>query len=184
MKNKRFIRLTLSVLLMITLLCSFNITAFAAAYPDFATGGYTEGDSQYDASVKKTADGEYILPIYLSQAYHTRGYATTIGVTEAHSKTWEGGDKITVGYNGIFLSLAAEVGVAQETSHSVAITVSYTISEEKDSGYYRIEMRCPKFSLREILLETTERGTVTAYSDLLPDMPGLNAGYHILVRYQ
>lgn len=184
MKNKRFIRLTLSMLLMITLLCSFNITAFAAAYPDFATGGYTEGDSQYEASVRKTADGEFVLPISLSQAYHTQGYPTTIGVTETHTKTWSGGGSITGGYNGIFLSLTAEVGVAQETSQAVAVTVTYTIPEEKDSGYYRIEMRCPKFSLREILLETTERGTVPAYSDLLPDMPGLNAGYHILVRYQ
>ena len=184
MKYKSLIRQALTLLLIITFLCSFPATALAASHPDFATGGYSDGGTDYEASARKTADGEFVTPIYTSQAYHTQGYVTTIGVTETYSKTWNGGGSITGGFSGVFLSLAATIGVDESTSHSVSVTVSYTIPEGKESGYYRIELRCPKFTVREELLELTERGSTMVYNELLPDMPGLNAGYHILVRYQ
>ena len=185
MKNKRFIRLILFLILMIAILCAFSVTAFAVAvYPDYAYEDFSQGGQDYTAMMSKTPDNEFVTPVNATQVFHTKGYETNISITETTGDTWEGGANFTIGFGGVFEALGITIGVNEETSYTISTQVSFTIPKEVENGYYRIELRCPKFDVREQLAEVEDIYVLTLFDKLLSDMPALDAGYHILNRYQ
>jgi hypothetical protein len=184
MKNKSVLRLTVSLILVIALLGSFASPALAAVYPNDASREFTDGSRTYEAYMKKTANSEHITPITDTQVYHTQGIATNISITKTHETTWTGSGEITAQYSGYFIELAGTIGVANSTTHSVSTTVGFTIPESRESGYYRIEQRCPKYTVREMLSDITNYGIATVFQKTLQHMPGSNAGYYMLNKYQ
>lgn len=184
MKNKSVLRLTVSLILVIALLGSFASTAFAAYYPDEASQEYTHGSRLYEGYMKKTRNSEHVTPITDTQVYHTYGFATSISITNTHETTWTGSGEITAGYEGVFIDLSGTIGVANSTTHSVSTTVGFTIPESRESGYYRIEQRCPKYTVQEMLSDLSNHGIVTVFRKTLQHMPGANAGYYIINKYQ
>lgn len=181
MRNKSIVRLATTFILIVTLIGTFTIPAFAA---DSATKSYIEGDYTYDAYMSKTSNSYFSNPITDTQVYHTKGIETTIGITKGYTKTWTGEGSFTTGYNGVFLELAGSLGVSQAASHSISVTVSYKIPEAKESGYYRIEQRCPKYTVRELLSDISDNGTKTILNRNLKNMPGKNAAYYVIVKYK
>lgn len=184
MKNKSVIRLTISLILVITIISSFAITAFAATHPNTASQDFTSGNRLYNAYMSKTANSMHITPITDTQIYHTQGIPSSISITKSYAETWSGSGEITAGYEGVFVSLSGTIGVANSTSYSVSTTVGFTIPESRESGYYRIEMRCPKYTVRELLSDITNYGVSTVFQKTLQNMPGTNAGYYIIHKYQ
>ena len=184
MKNKSVVRLTASLLLVIVLMGSFASTAFAASYPNSASQDFTSGNREYVAHMSKTANSEHITPITDTQVHHTEGYETSISITKTYETTWTGSGEITAGYEGVFIDLSGTIGVANSTTKSISTTVGFTIPEDKPDGYYRIEMRCPKYTVRELLSDISNYGVLTVFQKTLQHMPGTNAGYYVLNRYQ
>lgn len=183
MKNKSVVRLTISLILVIALLGSFASAAFAAQYPNEASSEFANGSRTYEAYMKKTANSEHVTPITDTQVYHTKGYETSISITKTYETTWTGSGEINAGYNGVFVELSGTIGVANSTTKSIATTVGFTIPEDRDSGYYRIELRCPKYTVREMLYDISNNGILTVFEKTLQHMPGTNAGYYILSSY-
>ena len=183
MKNKSVTRFTISLILVIALLGSFASTAFAAYYPDEASQEYTHGSRLYEGYMKKTRNSEHVTPITDTQVYHTEGYETSISITKTYETTWTGSGEITAGYDGVFIDLSGTIGVANSTTKSISTTVEFTIPEDKPDGYYRIELRCPKYTVREILSDISNNGILTVFQKTLQNMPGTNAGYYILKSY-
>lgn len=184
MKNSRLVHLVVSLFLVVTLLSSFANTAFAASYPNSASQDYTSDGCEYIAYMNKTANSEHVTPVIETQIYHTSGTESYVGITETHETSWTGSGEITTGYKGIFIDLSTTIGVANSTSHSISVTVAFTIPESRPSGYYRIEHRCPKYIVKELLSDISDNGILPVYQKTLQDMPGLNAGYHVLCNYQ
>lgn len=183
MKNKSVVRITASLLLVIVLMGSFASTAFAAVYPDVASEDFSSGGKTYNAYMRKTANSEHITPITDTQVYHTYGFETNISITKTYETTWTGSGEITAGYSGVFIDLSGTIGVANSTTKSVSTTVGFTIPEDRASGYYRIELRCPKYTVREMLSDISNYGILTVLDKTLQNMPGTNAGYYILSPY-
>lgn len=181
MRNKSIVHLATTVILIVTLIGTFTIPAFAA---DSATKSYIEGDYTYDAYMSKTSNSYFSNPITDTQVYHTNGIETAIGITKGYSTSWTGEGSFTTGYNGVFLELAGTIGVSKTTNYSLSVTVSYTIPATSASGYYRIEQRCPKYTVRELLSEISDNGVKTLVNRGLKDMPGKNAAYYVIVKYK
>ena len=173
-----------SLILVITLFSLLAGTTFAATYPNAASKDFADGGRLYNAYMSKTANSEYITPVFETQIYHTKGTQSYIGITEEHGSSWTGSGDITAGYSGIFIDLSASIGVTKTTTHSISTTVAFTIPEDIESGHYRIEHRCPKYTVREILSDITNFGISRLFQNILQDMPGVNAGYYVLNKYQ
>lgn len=134
--------------------------------------------------MSKTANSEFVTPITATQVYHTKGTSTTLNVSTTYSTTWTGSGSFTTGYNGVFIELAGEIGVSKSTSGSVTAGVSITVPATTASGYYRIELRCPKYTVKEICSQIVDDLIDTLFTRSLSNMPGTNAGYYILSNYQ
>ena len=184
MKRKTFVRRAISFLLVIALVASLSITTFAATYSNSASKSVTIDSIIYNAYMSKTANSEFVTPITETQAYHTKGTSTTLSVSTTYSTTWTGSGSFTAGYNKVFIELAGEIGVSKSTSDSVNAGVSITIPETFDSGYYRIELRCPKYTVKEICSQIVGDLVDMLFTRSLSNMPGTNAGYYILSNYQ
>ena len=184
MKNKFTFRIITLIALVAVFGASLTNIASAASYPDSASKNITTGSKTYNAHMSKTANSEFTKPITETQVYHTKGTETTIGISETNSVTFTGSGSFTAGYQEVFVDLAGTIGASVSASHSVTTSVSFTIPQNKASGYYRVEHRCPKYTVRELLTDITNQGLVTVFDKLLKNMPGRNAAYHVLVKYQ
>lgn len=145
-----------------------------------ATRTWLADGGVYTATLTTNNASSKVVPIIESQAKHTKGTSTTISVSKTKATSMTSSVDVTAGFNQIAV-LEATVGVAEEQSHSVSASVSYTLKNEA-SGKYRIEVVYPgKKVTRELKFES-RRGTqiTTVTSEFTPQR---SAAYHRLKKY-
>jgi YbbR domain-containing protein len=61
-----------------------------------------------------------VIPVYDSQALHTKGYSTTIGVSSTKTNSTRASVSITAGVDTIFAELSATLGVSTSVCYADA----------------------------------------------------------------
>ena len=159
---------------------SMLITSSLTINAQTATKTWIGNGGVYTATLTTSNAASKIVPIVETQAKHTKGTTTTIAVSRTKSTSMTSSVDVTAGYNEIVV-LAATVGVAEEQSHSVSTSVSYSLKNEA-SGKYRIEVVYPGKKVTRTLKYERKMGTTvsTATSSYTPKK---NAAYHRLNKY-
>lgn len=124
-----------------------------------------------------------IYPLTSSQAKHTKGIGTNLGVSTSQTRTCTASASFTSGYNGIFISLAAELGVSYSESFTFSTNVGYSIPSSMDSGMYRIIIVFPALRVYRRVFDSSASGNVTIWEKTTTYAPEAGSQYHDLQRY-
>lgn len=173
----------------LTALACAVLMLFALTIPASAAAGtktyVIDSSSQHSVIAKMTTSyvASKIYPITASQALHTKGIATTIGVATSVTTTCTASDSLTVQYSDAFISLSRQLGVSYSQSCTVSTSVSYSIPATTASGRYRIETVYPALRVQEVVTRTTSAGTETLLNKTITYAPETNSQYYRLNRY-
>lgn len=180
---KKIVR-TFVITCILAALCLNSLSVFAAS-KTVALSGSSQGARALCVTTYETSAA--VKPVYASQALHTKGYQTTIGVSYAVSTSTTASSTIqaSVGaeFAGISASTALSLGVSNSVSYTVGTNISYTISPSTASGRYRIEVVFPQNKVNFHIYETTASGINTIKNKTISSMPRINDAYHKLTRY-
>ena len=120
-------------------------------------------------------------PIYNSQAKHTNGYSTTVGVTKSQTDTVTASTSLNWGINAWGATVTTSVGVSASVSKTSSTSIKYTIAKGTATGYYRINHVFPGNAIRLTQAKLPEYSIVATKT--IAYAPKTNAAYHTLVKY-
>lgn len=173
-----------SFVLVISCLLSITIPASAASVTKVISGNNRSGRA---IRVTTYSTPVAVYGITSSQALHTKGYTTTIGVSSSVSRTYTASATISgtvgVNYDGYALSACLSLGVDYQASHAVGTSVSYTIGAGTASGRYRIDIVFPRNKTNFYVYNSTAKGNTTILNKTISYMPRSYDAYHKLTRY-
>ena len=121
-KHKKYRKKLTALTCAVLMLFALTIPASAAA----GTKTYVvESSSQHSVIAKMTTSyvASKIYPVTASQALHTKGIATTIGVATSVTTTCTASDSLTAQYTGAFINLSRQLGVSYSPSCTVSTSV-------------------------------------------------------------
>lgn len=208
MKYKPFMKLfVFAVVCVLVLSCASPANA---AIPMGATAErMIYNDAYYPNgiyAIMTTYDREDVrIPITSTQAEHVAGATLTIGVETSVTKTSQAsaslgcsfsqsvGASIGVSFAELLeasadvsftTTLSTELGVAYEESVTVSSTVSYTLGENADPGYYRITTVFPSKRVFKTV-EGTHVGTgrQVIWTDVVECAPRVEMAYYTLEAF-
>ncbi len=173
-----------SFVLVISCLLSITIPASAASVTRVISGNSQRGRAMRVTTYSTTAA---VYGITSSQALHTKGYTTTIGVSSSVSKSCSASATLsaTMGanYRGLALSACGSLGVSEQASFTVASSVNYTIDSKTASGRYRIDVVFPRNKTNFYVYNSTAKGNTTILNKTISFMPRPHDAYRKLTRY-
>jgi hypothetical protein len=143
------------------------------------------GGSQYAIIAKQTTSSQpyLVIPVYASQAQHTKGYATTISVSSTKTNTCTASVSLTAGVDAVFAEFSTTMGVSSSVSYSTGSSVSYHIDANTASGKYRIEHVFPRYKVKQEKIRNDCSGTTVIWSRTITYAPRVNAAYRRLRHY-
>lgn len=168
----------------ICIMCLNTASVFAAS-KTVALSGNSQGATALCVTTYDTTAA--VKPVYASQALHTKGYTTTIGVSSDVTTTSTASATVsaTVGaeFAGISASTALSLGASASVSYRVGTSIVYTISAATANGRYRIDVVFPQNKVNFHFFQSTASGTKTIKNVTITSMPRTNDAYHKLTRY-
>lgn len=185
LRKTLFMRIV-SLATAIVLVCSCILSA--SAVTNTATKNVTQGSNILRYRVTSTTSTDKVLALTQTQALHTKGIATTIGIASSVTKKVSSSASVsgTVGpvYVTVSLSLAKKLGDAESASYTVGTSVQYTIPATTASGRYRIEVVFPQDKVSFSVVQQNSSGGLTPMaSGTITTMPRRDDSYRRLNRY-
>ncbi|MEG1771941.1 MAG: hypothetical protein RR352_01450 [Clostridia bacterium] len=159
----------------IALLFSFMISSNVYA----VNGQVTKQSGLYLCLLRANDVAARYKPINETQAKHTKGIQTTIGVNTSYTRTLTASASVTVG-GGVFVELSGSLGVSDSQSCTVEHSVSYTLPATTASGKYRITTVFPCSGL--VLEKWTAEGA-RDWIYVITYAPDVGDSYYKLERY-
>lgn len=114
---------------------------FLSGSPSFAisrSADWWSSDSQFCYNVTTEDFDEQVIPIYDTQAQHTQGYETTIGVSREESRSVSMEKSLESQVSVYFVNAAHSAGIKSSSENTVRVNSAFTISTLKPSGRYRV----------------------------------------------
>lgn len=166
---------------MLMICCVFYMTGTASA--ETARAEETKNGYDYCYTMTTIVLSEKRFPIVESQAKHTKGYTTTIGISTSKSRTWTSSSSITAGFPELFAALSVQLTVSDSYTQTVAASVSYQIDASHETGFYRITMACPHYKVTNTVEMKSNGTTVSRSVRTIEYAPGTVGSYYFLDKY-
>lgn len=174
---KKFVAVFFTFIFLIVIF-PMNASAETAIHIDSSGSQYANFHRQITSDV--TA---FINPVYDSQALHTKGYTTTIGVDSSVTNGSSASVSLTAGVDSVFAELSATLEVSTNVSFTTGTSISYTIGASTASGRYRIEHVFPRKKVIQQRVLSDSTGEHIQWQRTISYAPVLHDAYRRLNRY-
>lgn len=124
-----------------------------------------------------------VVPVTESQALHTKGYATTIGVSSSKTNSVSASVNVTAGVDIVFTSFSTSMGVSSTQSYTTGSSVSYSIAASTATGRYRIEHVYPCVQVKQQKVLSDTKAVTIQWQRIIDYAPKVSASYRQLNRY-
>lgn len=177
-RKRNFITLFLVLVVLLTVIPFAN--AAAATATQIISAGSWGSLFWRQITTNVTA---YVNPVYDSQALHTKGYITTIGVNSTKTNSCSASTSLTAGVDAAFVQLSTTLEVGTSVSYSTGTSITYTITADTASGWYRIEHVFPRVQVKQQKVRLDYSGETIEWQRTISYAPKLNDAYRRLTRY-